>query len=313
MLEYGIVLLKELDVEDCITGEAGVMSHGLKKGFIGMMWMACAAAISACSPSPAAEPAVLPPEEQVRTVSVERDGVAADCGNREQIGELLSILADMEPTNLQSVQDVPQADEYTSIHFEDTEGRVYTIFYYETDGTDYVEQSYQGIYKPASALGWLLDSLLKSGEAPINDRIPMVMADGAMYYDTGRESTVTGRCGVMDGEITSAVERTEVPSENNQSNFGAGYGYQWGPEEGTLEVCMDGKWLVFERRYADDSRVYFAGRWHDKSGLSEDTLRWLAWYNGLSEEEQACISAVPADLLDESGISRTEETDAQAD
>ena len=228
------------------------MSHGLKKGFIGMMWMACVAVISACSPSPAAEPAVLTPEEQVRTVSVERDGVAADCGNREQIGELLSILADMEPTNLQSVQDVPQADAYTSIHFEDTEGRVYTIFYYETEGTDYVEQSYQGIYKPAPALGELLDSLLKSGEAPLNDRIPMVMAGGAMYYDTGRESTVTGRCGVMDGEITSAVERTEVPSENNQSNFGTGYGYQWGPEEGTLEVCMDGKWLVFERRYVDD-------------------------------------------------------------
>ena len=289
------------------------MSHGLKKGFIGMMWMACAAVISACSPSPAAEPAVLPPEEQVRTVSVERDGVVADCGNLEQIGELLSILVDMEPTKLQSVQDVPQAAVYTAIHFEDTEGRVYTIFYYETDGTDYVEQSYQGIYKPAPALGELLDDLLESGEPVLNDRIPMVMADGAMYYDTGRESTVTGRCGVMDGEITSAVERTEVPSENNQSNFGTGYGYQWGPEEGTLEVCMDGKWLVFERQYVDDNRVYFAGRWYDKSGLSEDTLRWLAWYNGLSEEEQACISAVPADLLDESGISRTEETDAQAD
>ena len=173
--------------------------------------------------------------------------------------------------------------------------------------------SCQGIYKPAPALGELLDDLLESGEPVLNDRIPMVMADGAMYYDTGRESTVTGRCGVMDGEITSAVERTEVPSENNQSNFGAGYGYQWGPEEGTLEVCMDGKWLVFERQYVDDNRVYFAGRWHDKSGLSEDTLRWLAWYNGLSEEEQACFSAVPSDLLDESGISRTEETDAQAD
>ena len=289
------------------------MSHGLKKGFIGMMWMACVAVISACSPSPAAEPAVLPPEEQVRTVSVERDGVAADCGNREQIGELLSILADMEPTNLQSVQDVPQADAYTSIYFEDTEGRVYTIFHYEMNGTDYVEQSYQEIYKPAPALGELLGSLLKSGEAPLNDRIPMVMADGAMYYDTGRESTVTGRCGVMDGEITSAVERTEVPSENNQSNFSAGYGYQWGLEEGTLEVCIDGKWMVFKRRYVDDSRVYFAGRWYDKSGLSEDTLRWLAWYNGLGEEEQACISAVPADLLDESGISGAEETDAKAD
>ena len=289
------------------------MSQGLKKGFVGMVWIISAAVMPACSPSAVAEPAVLPLEENVRTVSIERDGETADCGNKEQIGELLSILSDMEPTDQQSVQDVQQTDEYTSIHFEDTEGRVYTIFYYETDGTEYVEQSCQGIYKPAPALGELLDDLLESGEPVLNDRIPMVMADGAMYYDTGRESTVTGRCGVMDGEITSAVDRTEVPSENNQSNFGAGYGYQWGPEEGTLEVCMDGKWLVFERQYVDDNRVYFAGRWHDKSGLSEDTLRWLAWYNGLSEEEQACISAVPSDLLDESGISRTEETDAQAD
>ena len=126
------------------------------------------------------------------------------------------------------MQDVPQEDEYTSIHFKDTEDHVYTLFYYEKDSTDYVEQPYQGIYEPAPALGVLLDELLESGEPVLNDRIPMVMADGAMYYDTGRESTVTGRCGVMDGEITAAVERTEVPSENNQSNFGAGYGYQWG-------------------------------------------------------------------------------------
>ena len=81
----------------------------------------------------------------------------------------------------------------------------------------------------------------------------------------------------MDGEITSAVDRTEVPSENNQSNFGAGYGYQWGPEEGTLEIRIDGKWLVFERRHVDDSRVLFC--WEGgmiKADLSEDTLRWLA-------------------------------------
>ena len=289
------------------------MSHGLKKGFIGMIWMVYAAVMSACSLSPAAEPAVLPPEESVQTVSIKRDGETTDCGSQEQIGELLSILADMEPTGKQSVQDVPQAEEYTSIHFEDTEDHDYTLFYYEKDGTDYVEQPYQGIYEPDPALGVLLDEILESGETVLNDRIPMVMADGAMYYDTGRESTVTGRCGVMDGEITSAVERTEVPSENNQSNFGAGYGYQWGPEEGTLEVCIDGKWMVFKRRYADDSRVYYAGRWYNKSGLSEDTLRWLAWYNGLTGEEQASISSEPTDLLDESEISRAEETDAQVD
>ena len=154
-----------------------IVGHGLKKGFIGMLWIVSAAVMSACSPSALAEPAVLPPEESVQTVSIERDGETADCGNKEQIGELLSILLDMKPTDRQSVQDVPQADAYTSIHFEDTEGRVYTIFHYEMNGTDYVEQSYQEIYKPAPALGELLGSLLKSGEAPLNDRIPMVMAD----------------------------------------------------------------------------------------------------------------------------------------
>ena len=38
------------------------------------------------------------------------------------------------------------------------------------------------------------------------DKIPMVMVDGKLYYDTGKESTISGRCGVMDGEITSTVD-----------------------------------------------------------------------------------------------------------
>ena len=32
------------------------------------------------------------------------------------------------------------------------------------------------------------------------DKIPMVMVDGKLYYDTGKESTISGRCGVMDGD-----------------------------------------------------------------------------------------------------------------
>ena len=65
------------------------MSQGLKKGFVGMVWIISAAVMPACSPSAVAEPAVLPLEENVRTVSIERDGETADCGNKEQIGELL--------------------------------------------------------------------------------------------------------------------------------------------------------------------------------------------------------------------------------
>lgn len=75
--------------------------------------------------------------------------------------------------------------------------------------------------------------------------IAMVMVDGVLYLDTGYESTVEARCGVMDGEIDSMVDESEEPTVNNQSNFGTGFGYQYGPREGTIEIYKDGKWQVF--------------------------------------------------------------------
>lgn len=73
----------------------------------------------------------------------------------------------------------------------------------------------------------------------------MVMIDGELYYNIGRESTIEGRCGVMDGEISSSVESTETPTENNQSNFGTDYGYQYGAD-GIIEIYMEDKWIVFK-------------------------------------------------------------------
>ena len=73
----------------------------------------------------------------------------------------------------------------------------------------------------------------------------MFMIDGVLYEDTGRESTVDGRCGNMDGEITSSVDSWQQPEEDGQSNFGSGFGYQIGMEPDTLEILQDGHWLVF--------------------------------------------------------------------
>ena len=78
------------------------------------------------------------------------------------------------------------------------------------------------------------------------DLPPLVMVDGRLYQDTGRESTLTGRCGVLDGEITSAVSSQEVPSKDDQSNFGTGFGYQIGPDPDTIEVYLNETWMVFE-------------------------------------------------------------------
>jgi len=76
-------------------------------------------------------------------------------------------------------------------------------------------------------------------------RIPMVMVNGELYLDTGKESTVMARCGMMDGEITSQVPGNEEPTVDDQSNFGTGYGYQYGAIEGTIEINMNGKWWIF--------------------------------------------------------------------
>ena len=80
---------------------------------------------------------------------------------------------------------------------------------------------------------------------PKYDEIPMVMVDGKLYLDTGMESNVEARCGVMDGEITSSVDGTKKPTKDGESNFGTGYGYQYGPQEGTIEIFMNEKWWVF--------------------------------------------------------------------
>ena len=129
------------------------------------------------------------------------------------------------------------------------------------------------------------------------DIIPMIMVNDKYYYDTGRVSSRTERSREMDGEIISSVDGSEKPVENNQSNFGAGYGYQFG-ENDTIEVHMNGKWEIFEYRSGDGSLIRYGDKWYSQGDLSEETIEWLHWYNGLSEEEQAAVSSIPSDLYD---------------
>lgn len=141
------------------------------------------------------------------------------------------------------------------------------------------------------------------------DVIPMVMIDGKLYYDTGKESSMDGRCGVMDGEITSTVDGSETPTVDDQSNFGTGFGYQYGADD-TIEIFMNEKWIVFEHRVGSGSQVRFGDSWVDRDSLSKETLEWLSWFNSLPEEEQLAVSAIPSDLLEASGISAAEDAEA---
>lgn len=100
----------------------------------------------------------------------------------------------------------------------------------------------------------------------VYDRIPMVRVNGKLYYDTGHESTLEGRCGTMDGEIRSSVKPSQVPAEDNQSNFGAGYGYQYSTDS-TIEVYINNKWIVFEHRSGNGNTIPFGDKWDNALGI----------------------------------------------
>ena len=80
------------------------------------------------------------------------------------------------------------------------------------------------------------------------ENISLVMIKGKLYYDTGKESTMDGRCGNMDGAITSEVPDGEFPMEDDQTNNSnlVGCGYQYGLE-GYIEVHVNDNWYVFKQ------------------------------------------------------------------
>lgn len=92
-----------------------------------------------------------------------------------------------------------------------------------------------------------------SSTAQNTDYIPSVQVDGIVYKDTGYVSSALG-CGNMDGEITSSVDGSEMPSEDNQSNFGTGYEYQLG-YEGIVLVQMNGQMEIFRDASSKDTSI----------------------------------------------------------
>lgn len=117
-----------------------------------------------------------------------------------------------------------------------------SIYY---DGT--VAESYPAQINTVYAIILTKPATSTDDDAIRTDLIPMLMVDGKLYYDTGKESDIIGRCGVMDGEITSTVDGSEIPTKDNQSNFGEGYGYQF-VSQNSMDVYINEKWIRFENK-----------------------------------------------------------------
>ncbi|MBQ2803162.1 MAG: hypothetical protein IJF07_04605, partial [Lachnospiraceae bacterium] len=114
----------------------------------------------------------------------------------------------------------------------------------------------------------------------------MVMVNDTLYFHTGRTHNVL-RCGLMDGQITSTVPATMTPSVNDQSNFGTGYGYQYGTH-GTIDIKLDDNWYVFlEMIKTDVSHIKLTNhitketKELSRTLFPEDFWRVLARYDAL--------------------------------
>lgn len=107
------------------------------------------------------DPIVLPDPTDISSIEINDGNSAAVAIDPEFIEEFVQLLASAEITNQQSIQDAPSADDYISILFryEDSSSEVY---FYQKKGTDYVEQPYQGIYKPGPELGEKITELFAS-------------------------------------------------------------------------------------------------------------------------------------------------------
>lgn len=92
----------------------------------------------------------------------------------------------------------------------------------------------------------------KSEKEPVK----AVMLDGEIYYETGEENEMIGRCGNLDGGFTKAVDKWELPKNDNEANFelkSKDYcGYQLGFTENTIEVPIDDDWKIFKKIITDE-------------------------------------------------------------
>ena len=94
------------------------------------------------------------------------------------------------------------------------------------------------------------------------DKIPMVMLDGKLYYDSGKESSDRTQDVEADGIITSAVDGTEIPTEEAQSNFGTGFAYRYGEDRSdTIEVFIQDRWIVLRIGKGQEAKFALGISW----------------------------------------------------
>ncbi len=85
-----------------------------------------------------------------------------------------------------------------------------------------------------------------TAEGTSKEELPrMIFVQGRLYQEYG-PIDLLAKCGTMDGEVYSMVERYEIPTQEGQSNFSADFGYQLNGEDKIHVYLNDEGWILFE-------------------------------------------------------------------
>lgn len=118
--------------------------------------------LSSCALNRKADPIILPEAGDLTSISVVSGDMTAASDDEQWIAEFMALLVNMKSTSRWSINDGPTVKEYIIINLDSCDGTIKTVFFYEENGKEYVEQPYQGIYRPASELGVKIMELLES-------------------------------------------------------------------------------------------------------------------------------------------------------
>ena len=88
-------------------------------------------------------------ESTIQSIDVTVGEETEKYSDSEWISQCISSMNNAQATAKESVQDIPQVDEYIKIDIN-TEGAKSTLFVYLEKNDYYIEQPYQGIYKTDS-------------------------------------------------------------------------------------------------------------------------------------------------------------------
>jgi len=99
--------------------------------------------------------------------------------------------------------------------------------------------------------------LTEAGQLP-----RLLMADGALYADTGKPREGEGFCGTLSGYFTAVIDSALVPTADGQANFTGADGWQTSLENDCVYVYMKrgpDHWILFQRVPDSDPLSAVAG------------------------------------------------------